>query len=37
VPRLGEHTREVLAEWAGIGEQEADALAERGAIWLPGP
>jgi crotonobetainyl-CoA:carnitine CoA-transferase CaiB-like acyl-CoA transferase len=35
VPRLGEHTREVLAEWAGIGELEADALAERGAIWLP--
>ncbi len=35
VPRLGEHTRDVLVEWAGIEEQEADALAERGAIWLP--
>ena len=37
VPRLGEHTRDVLAEWAGIEEQEAEALAERGAIWLPDP
>jgi benzylsuccinate CoA-transferase BbsF subunit len=35
VPRLGEHTREVLAEWAGIDASEAEALAERGAIWLP--
>jgi crotonobetainyl-CoA:carnitine CoA-transferase CaiB-like acyl-CoA transferase len=37
VPRLGEHTREVLGEWAGIDEQEVKALAERGAIWLPEP
>ena len=35
VPRLGEHTREVLAQWAGIGEAETTALAERGAVWLP--
>jgi crotonobetainyl-CoA:carnitine CoA-transferase CaiB-like acyl-CoA transferase len=35
VPRLGEHTRQVLAEWAGIGNPEVAALAERGAIWLP--
>jgi crotonobetainyl-CoA:carnitine CoA-transferase CaiB-like acyl-CoA transferase len=35
VPRLGEHTRDVLAEWAGIEEPEVEALAERGAIWLP--
>ena len=37
VPRLGEHTRDVLAEWAGIGDLEVEALAERGAIWLPDP
>jgi len=36
VPRLGEHTREVLGEWAGIADAEVDALAARGAIWLPG-
>lgn len=35
VPRLGEHTREVLGQWAGIEEAEVEALAERGAIWLP--
>jgi CoA:oxalate CoA-transferase len=35
VPRLGEHTRQVLAEWAGIGEPEVAALVEGGAIWLP--
>jgi crotonobetainyl-CoA:carnitine CoA-transferase CaiB-like acyl-CoA transferase len=35
VPRLGEHTRDVLGEWAGIEELEVDALAESGAIWLP--
>jgi crotonobetainyl-CoA:carnitine CoA-transferase CaiB-like acyl-CoA transferase len=35
VPRLGEHTREVLAEWAGIHRVEADELAKQGAIWLP--
>ncbi len=35
VPRLGEHTREVLAQWAGIGDAETTALAERGAVWLP--
>jgi benzylsuccinate CoA-transferase BbsF subunit len=37
VPRLGEHTREVLGEWAGIAESEVHELAERGAVWLPGP
>jgi crotonobetainyl-CoA:carnitine CoA-transferase CaiB-like acyl-CoA transferase len=35
VPRLGEHTREVLAEWAGVEAPEVEVLAERGAIWLP--
>ena len=35
VPRLGEHTREVLADWAGIGGPDVEALAERGAVWLP--
>ncbi len=35
VPRLGEHTREVLAEWAGIEGPEVEALADRGAVWLP--
>jgi crotonobetainyl-CoA:carnitine CoA-transferase CaiB-like acyl-CoA transferase len=35
VPRLGEHTRQVLAEWAGIGDAEIGVLAEQGAIWLP--
>jgi crotonobetainyl-CoA:carnitine CoA-transferase CaiB-like acyl-CoA transferase len=35
VPRLGEHTREVLGEWAGIEGPEVEALAERGAVWLP--
>jgi benzylsuccinate CoA-transferase BbsF subunit len=37
VPRLGEHTREVLGTWAGIDGPEIDALAEQGAIWLPEP
>jgi benzylsuccinate CoA-transferase BbsF subunit len=35
VPRLGEHTAEVLAEWVGIDEEEIAALARQGAIWLP--
>jgi len=35
VPRLGEHTREVLLEWAGIEQAEADELAATGAIWIP--
>ncbi len=35
VPRLGEHTRAVLAEWAGIDDAEIDDLAARGAVWLP--
>ncbi|MCU1501911.1 MAG: Crotonobetainyl-CoA:carnitine CoA-transferase CaiB [Ilumatobacteraceae bacterium] len=35
VPRLGEHTQEVLAEWAGIEPVEADQLAAAGAIWIP--
>ena len=43
-PRLGEHTREVLAE-IGLGEQEIDALAERRVVAdgalpsapIPGP
>ena len=35
VPRLGEHTRDVLATWADIGDDEVDALEARGAIWLP--
>ena len=35
VPRLGEHTREVLVEWAGVDPGEADELAAAGAIWIP--
>ncbi len=35
VPRLGEHTREVLAEWAGIERAEANELAASGAVWIP--
>jgi benzylsuccinate CoA-transferase BbsF subunit len=35
VPRLGEHTRDVLAEWAGMEGPEVEAFAERGAVWLP--
>lgn len=35
VPRLGEHTREVLAEWAGVEQAEANELAAAGAIWMP--
>jgi crotonobetainyl-CoA:carnitine CoA-transferase CaiB-like acyl-CoA transferase len=35
VPRLGQHTRGVLADWAGIEATEVAALAEQGAIWLP--
>jgi crotonobetainyl-CoA:carnitine CoA-transferase CaiB-like acyl-CoA transferase len=35
VPRLGEHTRDVLGEWAGIGATELDALTAAGAIWVP--
>jgi CoA:oxalate CoA-transferase len=35
VPRLGEHTAEVLAQWVGMDEQEISALADQGAIWLP--
>lgn len=30
-PRLGEHTREVLAAWAGLGEAEIDGLVATGA------
>lgn len=37
VPRLGEHTREVLGEWARIDGAEVESLAARGAIWLPTP
>jgi benzylsuccinate CoA-transferase BbsF subunit len=35
-PRLGEHTNEVLAEWAGLDEATLADLAARGAIWQPG-
>jgi crotonobetainyl-CoA:carnitine CoA-transferase CaiB-like acyl-CoA transferase len=35
VPRLGEHTAEVLEQWAGIDAAEAADLAARGAIWIP--
>jgi crotonobetainyl-CoA:carnitine CoA-transferase CaiB-like acyl-CoA transferase len=35
VPRLGEHTRDVLAEWAGVEAVEADQLAAAGSIWIP--
>jgi crotonobetainyl-CoA:carnitine CoA-transferase CaiB-like acyl-CoA transferase len=31
-PLLGEHTREVLRELAGLGEAEIDALAEKGVV-----
>ena len=29
-PRLGEHTREVLADWLGLTESNLDALAKSG-------
>ena len=29
-PRLGEHTREVLADWLGLTETNIDALAKSG-------
>ena len=32
VPRLGEHSRDVLASLAGVGDDEFDELVERGAI-----
>ena len=35
VPRLGEHTRDVLGQWAGWSAGEIEAAAARGAIWLP--
>ena len=35
VPRLGEHTVEVLHEWAGIDPTEAALLAAAGSIWIP--
>jgi crotonobetainyl-CoA:carnitine CoA-transferase CaiB-like acyl-CoA transferase len=31
-PSLGEHNREVLGEWLGLGAAELDALARDGAI-----
>jgi crotonobetainyl-CoA:carnitine CoA-transferase CaiB-like acyl-CoA transferase len=31
-PRLGEHTRDVLAEWLGLGEGEMDRLAASGVL-----
>jgi crotonobetainyl-CoA:carnitine CoA-transferase CaiB-like acyl-CoA transferase len=36
-PMLGEHTREVLRELAGVADDELDALEARGAIrcWRP--
>ena len=35
VPRLGEHTREVLGEWAGIDDAEIGELAARGRDLAP--
>jgi crotonobetainyl-CoA:carnitine CoA-transferase CaiB-like acyl-CoA transferase len=32
-PRLGEHTREVLAEWLGLTSAEVVAWERRGAVW----
>jgi crotonobetainyl-CoA:carnitine CoA-transferase CaiB-like acyl-CoA transferase len=34
-PRLGEHTRTVLAEWLGIGEAQMAKLEQGGAVWQP--
>jgi crotonobetainyl-CoA:carnitine CoA-transferase CaiB-like acyl-CoA transferase len=31
-PRLGEHTRDVLREWLGLGDGEADRLAREGVL-----
>jgi crotonobetainyl-CoA:carnitine CoA-transferase CaiB-like acyl-CoA transferase len=31
-PKLGEHTRQVLAELAGVGESELDRLQQAGII-----
>ena len=31
-PRLGEHTRDVLREWLGLGDGEADRLAGEGVL-----
>jgi len=33
-PSLGEHTREVLREWAGLADGDIDDLARAGAIGL---
>jgi crotonobetainyl-CoA:carnitine CoA-transferase CaiB-like acyl-CoA transferase len=35
-PRLGEHTREVLAEWAGLDDGAIDALVQQGAAFDAG-
>ena len=36
VPRLGEHTATVLAEWAGIGDPEVDGAGGAGSDLAPG-
>ncbi|MCU1501146.1 MAG: hypothetical protein JWM12_500 [Ilumatobacteraceae bacterium] len=35
VPRLGEHTVEVLQEWADFDAEEVARLAASGSIWIP--
>lgn len=35
VPRVGEHTAEVLAELAGLGQEELAALAADGVVAIP--
>lgn len=34
-PGVGEHGREVLAEWLGMDGEASDALAAAGALWDP--
>ena len=34
-PRLGEHTEEVLVEWAELREVDVMALQICGAVWQP--
>ena len=36
-PELGEHTREIAAEWLALSDAEIDALIDAGVLEEPAP